>query len=311
MADGSTIDDILSAASSPAENDLFKDQLKRLWDISDLGPAKYALGIAITHNRSDKTISISQSSFIDRIVEHFGQSDARPADTPMVARLHLQRPDKASPVPPEISEWAEGTPYRELVGSLNYIAVATRPKIAYAVGCLASFLDCYCPDHWSAAIRVLQYLKGTHDLQLVLGGQSSLSLVGHSDTSRSITGYCFSLGSGMVSWSSKKQDIMADSSCNAEYIALHESGRELLFLRQLLDGLGFPSNAAPHAPQVNTSTPLFCDNDAAVRLAQDYVWHSRVKHIRIKFHSVRELVSLGDATILYRTSTPPTMSLTS
>jgi hypothetical protein len=105
------------------------------------------------------------------------------------------------------AEWAEGTPYRELVGSLNYIAVATRPDIAYAVGRLVSFLDCYRPEHWSAAIRVLRYLKGTRDLQLVLGGHSSLSLVGHSDsdyanckdTSRSIGGYCFSLGSGVIS----------------------------------------------------------------------------------------------------------------
>jgi transposase InsO family protein len=299
------VDDILSAASSSVENDHFKEQLKSLWDISDLGPAKYALGIAITRHRSDKTISISQSSFIDRVVDRFGQSDAQPADTPMVAGLHLQRPDKASPAPPEVSEWAERTPYRELVGSLNYIAVATRPDIAYAVGRLASFLDCYRPEHWSAAIRILRYLKGTRDLQLVLGGRSSLSLVGHSDsdyanckdTSRSIAGYCFSLSSGMVSWSSKKQEITADSSCYAEYIALHESGRELLFLRQLLDGLGFLSNATPSTPNVNSSTPLFCDNDAAVRLTQDYVWHSRVKHIRVKFHSIRELVRLGDTTI--------------
>jgi hypothetical protein len=225
----------------------------------------------------------------------------------MVAGLHLQCPNKASPVPPEVDEWAGRTPYRKLIGSLNYIAVATCPDIAYAVSCLTSFLDCYHPDHWSAAICVLRYLKCTCDLQLVLSGHSSLSLVGHSDsdyanckdTSRSIAGYCFSLSSGMVSWSSKKQEITADSLCYTEYIALHEGGRELLFLRQLLDGLGFLSNATPSTPNINSSTPLFCDNDVAVRLTQDYVWHSRVKHIHVKFHSVRELVCLGDAAILH------------
>jgi hypothetical protein len=73
----------------------------------------------------------------------------------MIAGLHLRHPDKSAPVPLEISEWVECTPYHELIGSLNYIAVATCPDIAFAVGRLASFLDCYCPEHWSAAIRVL------------------------------------------------------------------------------------------------------------------------------------------------------------
>jgi Reverse transcriptase (RNA-dependent DNA polymerase) len=113
------------ASSSPTENARFKDELRRHWEISDLGPAKYALGIAITRNPSDHTISICQSSFIDRVMERFGQADARPADTPMVAGLHLQRPDKSSPIPPEVLEWVDSTPYCELVGSLNYIAVAT------------------------------------------------------------------------------------------------------------------------------------------------------------------------------------------
>ncbi len=74
---------------------------------------------------------------------------------------------------------------------------------------------------------------------------------------------------------------MADSSCYAEYIALHEASHETTFLRQLLDGLGF----LPDRP-----TPLHCDNDAASRLAEDQTGHPSVKHIQVKFHSVRQLV---------------------
>jgi len=83
-------------------------------------------------------------------------------------------------MPPETAAWVARTPYRELVGSLNYIAVATRPDIAYAAGHLASFLDCYRPEDWTAAIRVLGYLKGTRALFLVLGGTNPLTLVGYS-----------------------------------------------------------------------------------------------------------------------------------
>ena len=289
------VDDIFSIANLPEENARFRTQLKSKWDISDLGPIKFALGIAIGRNANE--ISLSQTSFIDRIVDQFGQGDAHPVDTPMVAGLQLRRPDKSVATPPEIQAWSARTPYRELVGSLNYIAVATRPDIAYAVGRLASFLDCYREEHWVAAIRVLRYLKGTRSLCLVLGGSRPPSLLGYSDadyanckdTSRSVSGYCYSLGSGAISWRSRKQRTVADSTCYAEYTALHETSREAIFLRQLLDNLAFPCRG---------STPIHCDNDAATRLAEDHVLHSEVKHIRVKLHTIRDYIAFGDVKVL-------------
>ena len=79
----------------------------------------------------------------------------------MVAGLHLRCPDKTIPLTEELATWMKNTPYSALVGSLMYIAIGTRPDIAYAVGRLASFLDCYHPEHWEAAIHILRYLKGT------------------------------------------------------------------------------------------------------------------------------------------------------
>lgn len=189
------VDDIFSIADPPEENARFRDELKSEWEISDLGPAKFALGIAI--ERDGNTTSLSQTAFIDRIVEQFGQADAHSVDTPMVAGLQLRRPDKSVPVSPDVAEWIARTPYRELIGSLNYIAIVTRPDIAFAVGCLASYLDCFRIEHWTAAVRVLRYLKGTRTLSLVLGGSPPSSLVSYSDadyanckdTSRSINGY--------------------------------------------------------------------------------------------------------------------------
>lgn len=177
-----------------------------------------------------------------------------------------------------------------------YIAVATRPDIWYAVSRLSSFLDCYRLEHWEATVCVVRYLKGTRSLALVIGGKNPAKLMGYSDSdyancvdsSRSIGGYCFSLGSGMISWSSKKQATVADSSCYAEYIALHDAAHEVVFMRQLLEGLHMPPSGA---------TLLYCDNDAATRLTEDHVWHSHTKHIRVKYHYTRELVLSGEALI--------------
>jgi hypothetical protein len=88
----------------------------------------------------------------------------------------------------------------------------------------------------------------------------------------------------MISWSSKKQKHATDSSCYAEYIALHHANKETVFLRELLEGLGFP-------PDV--STPLKCDNDAARRLVGDQSNHANVKHFRVKYHTTRDLVDEG------------------
>src|SRR5882762_10630118 len=102
------------------------------------------------------------------------------------------------------------------------------------------------------------------------------------ETSRSTSGYCDSLGSGMISWSSQKQRHATDSTCYAEYVALHHAGKEVVFLRELLEGIGF-------AP--SCTTPLHCDNDAARKLTCNHCNHANVKHICIKYHTTRDLVN--------------------
>jgi hypothetical protein len=286
------VNDIIATSSSEEETKQFKADLKSCWEISNLGPAKFALGIAITCNPLTKTISISQSTFIDRLLEKFKQTNAHPCDTPMITSLQLIQPNKLIPTPPDVVNWMQRTPYHELVDSLNYLAVTIHPDIAFAVGRLAAFLNCYRSEHWQAAIHVLRYVKGTRLLSLVLGGDASLSLSGYSDfdyancvdTSRSISGYFFSLGTGVILWSSKKQKHAAVSSCYAEYIALHHSGKELIFLSELLEELGHPPSF---------SVRLHCDNNAARFLAEDQSHHANVKHFRVRYHSIRDLIKEG------------------
>lgn len=149
------VDDIISASSSQAENNSFKAELRSHWDLSDLGAAKFALGIAITRDRLSHTIQLSQTALIDRIINQFGQSDTHPVSTSMVQGLVVCRPDPTLPVSTTVTSWMTRTPYRSLVGSLMYLAVSTCPDIAFAIGCLATVFDCYHPEHWDAAIHVV------------------------------------------------------------------------------------------------------------------------------------------------------------
>src|SRR5277367_2439731 len=237
---GVHVDDFLSVANSVSVNVRFKEQLKELWKINDLGDAKFCVGIAISRDFVRRTVDISQVALIDRIISQFNLSEAFPIATPMEPGLRLSR--SLSPSTPEEKTAVEDLPYRSLVGSLMYVAIGTRPDISFAVQQLTQFLDCFGMAHWNAAKRVVRYLKGTRDVRLSLGGSSVAALRGFSDsdyancpdTRRSISGYCFSLGSGLISWSCRKQQTVSMSSCESEYVAACEASKEAVWLRSLL-----------------------------------------------------------------------------
>ena len=155
------VNDIISVSTSRNENNSFKAELHSHWDISDLGDAKFALGIAISHDRVTRTIQLSQTALIDRIINQFSQTEAHLVSTPMVQGLHIHRPDPTLHVSTDITSWMTHTPFRSLVGCLMYLAIGTRPDIAFAVGRLATVFDCYRPEHWDAAVHIVCYLKGT------------------------------------------------------------------------------------------------------------------------------------------------------
>jgi transposase InsO family protein len=291
------VDDFLSIANSREANEVFKSQMKQIWTISDLGDVQQLVGIAIVRNRAARTISLSQTALIDRIISQFGQSDAFPVDTPMDSGLKLRRPDRTKLTPEELATLAK-LPYRSLVGCLIYLAIASRLDITYAVQQLSQFLDCYSFAHWNAAIRVVRYLKGSKNLQLVLGGTNPINLVGFTDsdwancldTRRSVGGYAFSLGSGVISWTSRKQKTVASSSCEAEYTAAFESSKEAIWLRMVLTSINLP----PSGP-----TTILCDNNAAINLSEDPSLHQRVKHVDIKYHFLRERVQSKEIKLSY------------
>lgn len=291
------MNDFLTVGSNKTIISHFKQQLRTKWEISDLGDARFCLGIALERDRVNRTIRLSQTALIDRIITQFGLSTAVPVSTPMETGLHLSRRTHAPSTDAQRDLMAR-TPYRSLVGSLMYLAIGTRPDIAHAVQQLCRHLDCYGPVHWEAAKRVARYLKGTRLFTLVLGGDHPARLLGFTDsdfancpdTRRSVSGYCFTLGSGMVTWSARQQKTVSLSTCEAEYLAASDASKELTWLRTLLLELNFVQPSA---------TPLLCDNTGGITLSEDASFHSKVKHIDIAVHSIRERVSRGQLKLSY------------
>ena len=184
--------------------------------------------------------------------------------------------------------------YQSLVGTLMYLATCTRPDIAFAVGTLARFSRKPNAVHWKGAKRVLRYLRGTTNFGIVfrgddLGGPiaySNADWAGDVGDRKSTSGYVFSIAGGPVSWRSRKQDTVALSTAEAEYVALSSAAQECVWMRRLSAELGNPLRA---------STIVKEDNQSCIAMAKNPQYHERAKHIDIRHHFVRELV--GDDTI--------------
>ena len=290
-----TNDFSIFADSADMANFLIK-QLKECFEISDLGPINWLLGVSITRDLSARTISLGQQAYVEQIVNRFGLSEARTATTPMEVGIDLSL-DSAQVLTISLTA-AEKTKYREMIGCLMYTAVMTRPDIAFAVSNLSQYLNAPRTTHLHAVTRVFRYLSGTKELKLILGGKDS-TILGYSDSDwasqihrHSISGFAFFVGKGVVSWSSKKQPIITLSSTEAEYVALTHASKDIIWIQKLLKDF---ASIFPYS----LPTILNCDNQGAIRLSKDSTFHSRTKHIDVHFHFIRQTVSQGHITLPY------------
>ena len=291
-----TDDFTVIADSSDTANHLILKELAERFEVSDLGPINWLLGVSITRNLTDRTISLGQQAYIEQIINRFDLSSARVATTPMEVGTDLTF--DSPHVSTTLLTPTEKTRYREMIGCLMYAAVMTRPDIAFAVSNLSQYLDAPRTTHLQAVARVFRYLSGTKELKLVLGGVNP-TVAGYSDSDwasqnhrHSISGFTFFIGTGAVTWSSKKQPIITLSSTEAEYVALTHSSKEIIWIHKLLTD--FSSIFTFTLP-----TTLHCDNQGAIRLSKDSTFHGRTKHIDVHFHFVRQTVSQNHIAISY------------
>ncbi|XP_039121527.1 uncharacterized mitochondrial protein AtMg00810-like [Dioscorea cayenensis subsp. rotundata] len=234
----------------------FKEEMMKTFEMSDLGELKYILGLEVK-NLNDG-LFVSQHKYAANLLNKFGMENCNSATTPMNTNEHLQLHDD--------SENVCSTKYRRIVGGLLYLT-HTKPDLMFAVSTVSRFMSSPSSHHYGALKRILRYVKGTLNYGLFYKTIGGLELQGHSDSDwggsiddrRSTSGWCFSLRSAVIAWSSKKQTIAALSSTEAEYITLTSAACEAVWLRRLMNDL--------YEKQTSASV-IYCDSNQPFKLLE-------------------------------------------
>ncbi|KAI5336426.1 hypothetical protein L3X38_015693 [Prunus dulcis] len=275
------VDDLLITGNNSTLVAKFIQLLATRFSVKDLGSLHYFLGVEVLPTATG--LFLSQQKYIHDLLVNAKMDGAKAVSTPLSTTDSLMLHD-GSPL-------TDPTPYRRLVGGLQYLSL-TRPDISLAVNKLSQFMHSPSETHWQALKRLLRYLKGTISFGLHLCRRPSNRLYAFSDADwagdhddrKSTTGYVVYLGGNLISWSSRKQRSVSRSSTEAEYRAIAATTSELTWIQSLLRELGIP---LPTPPVVS------CDNIGAMFYCANPVLHSRMKHIEIDFQFVRDRVTRG------------------
>ena len=281
------VDDKLLAGNDDSTLDYIQKAIGSRFKTSDLGTVSWILGIRVRHDIAKGTLFIDQSQYLKNVLARFGMSECNPTIIPLPAgKLFL-------PADPDAHASVSSYPYLEVIGSLTYAAMGTRPDICAAVRALSPFAATFGPEHIDGLKHIMRYIRGSlnRGILYTMGGGG---LVGYTDADwandtsnrRSVSGYSFLYAGGVVSWMSKQQSAAALSSTHAEYVAAAEAAKELVWLRRFL--LEVREN-------VSGPTTLFIDNRAADLLARNPVNHAATKHIDVRYHFIRDCI--GDGSI--------------
>ncbi|CAI7903410.1 unnamed protein product [Closterium sp. NIES-53] len=271
------VDDLVFATADTEALAHVKSELQKRHTCTGLGELTSYLGLRITRDRAQRTITLTQSHMVQQVLQRFGFTYSSPQSTPLPTGHSLSAPLSDESVEPS-------GPYPELVGCLMYLMTCTQPDLAYPLSLLARYVapGSHRKVHWDAAKRVLRYLCSTSGMGLVLGGWALVVLTGHANafwvdklaTQRSSQGYTFSVGSGSVSWRSTRSYSVLSSKCEAEIYAGAMAALELRWLTYLLTDLG----EAPRSPPV-----MYVDNKAMLALCQEHRLEHRTKHIALRY----------------------------
>jgi hypothetical protein len=234
------VDDMLVAGSNMQEINVLKRKLANSFAMKDLGAAKQILGMRITRDGKNCKLTLSQSEYIEKVLERFKMQDAKPVSTPLASHFKLTK--EMCPKTQEEIYYMSKVPYSLEVGSLMYAMVCTRPDIAHAVGVVSRYMNDLGKEHWMVVKWILRYLRGTTSHAICFGGSSTIlqgyvdsDMAGDKDSRRSTTGHVFTVGGTTISWISKLQKVVALSTTEAEYVAATEASKEVISLQRFME----------------------------------------------------------------------------
>lgn len=274
------VDDFLIFYKCEGELKELKTFLNTKLMMKEIGEASECIGIEIT--KSNGRIQLGQQKYIQQVLKRFNMLNCNAAKSPGDPNQKLTEKTINSS-----NELTGKVPFQELIGSLLYVAQITRPDISFCVNNVSRFNAKHSIEHWEAALRILKYLKGTADYVLVFKTEIKNNLHAYSDADyaseidkrRSCSGFIVKFAGGAINWHSKRQEIVAVSSTEAEYIALSTTAKEMLYLNQFIAEL----------TNVNMQpTTIHVDNTSSINLAKNATYHDRTKHIDVRYHHLRD-----------------------
>ena len=276
------VDDILLVTEEKEDMTRICKFIADKFRLGEEGPVTSFLKVRI--KATDESLKLSSYPYEEKLLAEFEMSSCNGVSTPCTPDI-LRSTDHGE------AEFQDSKQYRSLIGSLLYLANTTRPDICFAVSKLSSFVQRPLVSHWVSAKRVLRYIKATlGKIEITFNQRAELKLEGFVDADwagdkhdrKSQTGYVCYLAGSIISWKSKKQTCTALSTMEAEYIALCEASKEALFLRKLLQEIGY-SQEEP--------TTIFEDNQPCIQFTNKCSSnHTRSKHIDLRYHFVKNRV---------------------
>jgi hypothetical protein len=253
------------------------------FEMSMMGELKYFLGFQI--KQFQEGTFICQTKYIQDILKKFGMKNVKPIKTPMGTNEHLDLDTGGKFVDQKV--------YQSMIGSFLYLC-ASRPDIMLSVCMCARFQANPKEVHLRTVERTMRYLLYTPKFGLLYPKGSTFDLIGYSDAGckidrKSASGNCQFLGRSLESWASKKQNSVALSTAEAEYIVAGHCCAQLLWMRQTLRDYGYKLR----------KVLILCDNESAIRMADNPVEHRHTKHIDIRYHFLIDHQQKGDIEIAY------------
>ena len=284
------VDDLLVTGSNLKEIEVFKKVMEAEFEMTDLGKLSYFLGMEFTYTPAG--LIMHQKKYVRELLKRFNMGSCNSVTSPIDVNIKLTKDEEGEAV--------DETLFKQIVGSLRYVC-NSRPDLCFGVGLISRFMSSPRKVHLLAAKRLLQYLAGTadHGILFPFGRKKSeLELIGFVDSDyggdlierKSTSRYLFLINNAPIAWCSKKQPVIALSSCEAEYISGSYAACQAVWLEELLKEIKI---------RVKTPLQLKIDNVSAINLAKNPVSHGRSKHIEVRFHFLRDLVNKERIEVVY------------